>query len=536
MTQLPGNDHRHPDLECLRRVEFESHILNVAVNSDYAYVITANEIVCIELIRFEVRWRTKIRFEGRSAAIAAGEGLVCACFDQPNRFYGWTDPVVQLIDESSGKVRRKKRVARLSRPKFIDGLLHITWSRDRYVAINPRSLRVVANLGQQKGYSESKESSEVDHAEGDRTWKSRALTGLTPVGSNQGTLFARWGRVLYAFGLGAEPRLPSEPAERLELAKGLVGRVGTLTPFEFQQLGELAPESVAPMAEALVPSFQSWCEALKEYRTLPCWEQNGQGRELLASLEKVIRADDIKVLIHAYDRMHPEEFTRLTFLDIIMAKGEPSEVIPFLQEQIRESFVAKRRFLGEEIQRRGFEYLADEGKDSEKFLIDMFREEPRSRPLLYPVLARAGANAAAALIAFRKERGVVPAHWPDLDRDAESDREKAIEAAFDCMTRYRSDQPAEVAYPSGFVPFRMSGTNGICYTKGNKHESGKVDEFILVHCPEDEPAPEPDSDSGEIVLEYVTYHGPLAAAGYHVWLRKFGDEWAPVRTQLRWRA
>lgn len=122
--------------------------------------------------------------------------------------------------------------------------------------------------------------------------------------------------------------------------------------------------------------------------------------------------------------------------------------------------------------------------------------------------------------------------WPTVARQATSDEEKALAAAFEVRYHFYSRGPAVVGFPKGMTPFEMPGRHEPCLVSGqgtlaNQYENG----VALIGL---DSGMRWNADRTQMSLTISTYYGGLAGDGTEVTVRKFGNDWIPVSKQMQY--
>jgi outer membrane protein assembly factor BamB len=372
-------------------------------------------------------------------------------------------------------------------------------------------------------------------ATGRRLWRSSHLHGLTALWSNGEVLVASDPYHLYGFVHGKPPSIPKTPSDRVALAEALVPQFDRLDARERQIVGHLLPESFPPLLRLWIDvGLRRGKGGTSEHALRLPLTRFEESWEIL---QRGMSPATTPLVVDAIRRLPRENVAVVPLIDLLRHGADPQVAGPVLLEYVRA--VPPSRWSSDARIEHALDALASQAYDPGLDLLIGVLDSPQVSPAvyerLYTDLARSGARGAAAVVRHRRREPIQPERWPGIERQAESDAEKATEAAFDAVARFGWAQPIQVGFPEGIAPFAMHGAQALCYGDDSAFRDGRarwrIDLFFV-----NEPPPEraPEGTTARLIVD--TYVGPTSAQGMEVEVRKFGSEWAPLSVTRVWVA
>jgi outer membrane protein assembly factor BamB len=372
-------------------------------------------------------------------------------------------------------------------------------------------------------------------ATGRRLWRSSHLHGLTPLWSNGEVLVAADPHHLYGFVHGKPPSIPKAPSDRAARAEALAPQFDRLDARERRIVGHLLPESFPPLLRLWVDvGLRRGKGGTSEHALRLPLTRFEESREIL---QRGMSPATTPLVTDAIRRLPRENVAVVPLIDLLRHGADPQVAGPVLLEYVRA--VPLARWSSDARIEHALDALASQAYDPGLDLLIGVLDSPQVSPAiyerLYTGLARSGARGAAAVVRHRRREPIRPERWPGIERQAESDPEKATEAAFDAVARFGWAQPIQVGFPVGIAPFAMHGARALCYGDDSAFRDGRARRRIDLYFAS-VPPPEraPEGTTARLIVE--TYAGPTSAQGMEVEVRKFGSEWVPTSIEHQWVA
>jgi outer membrane protein assembly factor BamB len=355
--------------------------------------------------------------------------------------------------------------------------------------------------------------------EGRRRWRTRRLKDSKALWTDGETLVMRDDRRLFGYEMGRDVPPPADPETRAEWVRAQIGRADFLDRFELETLNRLGDEAFESILDALYP----WGASKAPYRdsnrvdTLQGFLRNHMTPERTAVIVQALRRLDAK---------HPEG----GWLFRLLRLGDPQVAGPFLVEYLN----AAPRSEWEHDPRAdtALNVLChcayDPGID---LLIDVLNDDAYEPPLTAWIphyLANAGPRGVEAVIAHRRRFRPRPGQWRGTTRTAETDLERALEAAFAAFGFAGERSPLVVSFPRGVEPFAMAGGRGGLFTVEPSPAVGDSHRALYLGLGKGQAVLDNYPNGTVLAIDLVRGSEGTSGGGCQIEVKKFGTEWAPI--------
>jgi hypothetical protein len=353
-------------------------------------------------------------------------------------------------------------------------------------------------------------------------WRSERLKGLAPMGDDGEVLAMADEDKIHGYARGSEDPVPTDGEARRHRIEEMVRRFEALDPWEREILDAMRPDSFDALFNGILERHRS--DTGLEALTLRALTEDRLGTVVEAFLRDTEVWKIVNGEIPDLDFISEKHFL---FAEWLVSPNFRGAAAPHLLKALKglpaKDWGSENRAhpIVEALIEMGYEpaieWLA-KGMDDER-VDETFRRH------LFATLASMGPQAAAAVADRARRQEILREHWPDVSRLAETELERAVEAAFAASPL--SPRSTLLKFPEGMTPFAMRGSRCICHTQyeppgehedvSAKRRQAKIGISII------------DADrleeGGTVRIMVSAYRGPTSAVVWEVWVEQFGDVW-----------
>lgn len=353
-------------------------------------------------------------------------------------------------------------------------------------------------------------------------WRSERLKGLAPMGDDGEVLAMADEDKIHGYVREAEDPVPTDRKACRHRIEEMVRRFEALDPWEREILDAMRPDSFDALLNGILERHRSdtGLEALA-FRALT---EDRLGTVVEAFLRDIEVWRIVEGEIPDLDFISKKHFL---FAEWLAAPEFRDFAAPYLlkalkglppkdwgSESLAHPIVETLIEMGYE---PAIEWLA-KGMDDER-VAETFRRH------LFATLASMGPQAATVVADRARRQEIHREHWPDVSRPAETELERAVEAAFAASPL--TSRSTLLDFPEGMPPFAMRGSRSICHTQ---YEPPEEHEYVSAKRRQAQIGisiidADRLEEGGTVRIMVSAYWGPTSAVTWEVWVERFDDIW-----------